>query len=359
MIKNRKRIWIVGLFVLLVSGFLALAWYVPIKGGDMPAMELISQKDLFDSPPTITSPEELKDQLSTEPSLSVTPGIEETPFVSIISQSNTPIENVPKEVCGNTKPLTILVLGIDEMEQADAIRLVRVDFTGQSIQSLSIPRDFYLEIPDVAAYGIKKGRINAAYGYGEYFEGKDAGVRFVVNTLNYNFGVNFDEYLVVHLLTIEKYIDKVGGLDITLEKTVDGRKDGYQLWLAGPQHFDGKTAVEFMRTRYYDSDFARINRQSLILSALFDKAQNELSLIGWIDIGVSLLTDQQIKTSLSVDEGMSFICLTRLLTDSDIRFIEIPPEMFHGATTSAGGSVQIPYNTIVPFIQDFMTGKFQ
>ena len=40
-----------------------------------------------------------------------------------------PVPNQQTEVCGSSDSLTLLILGIDEHAQADAIRLARIDFS--------------------------------------------------------------------------------------------------------------------------------------------------------------------------------------------------------------------------------------
>ena len=69
--------------------------------------------------------------------------------------------------------MSVLVLGVDKVSQADAIRLVRIDFIQKSVTMIAIPRDFYLPIVDMADHGIEIGRINATYGYGEYYNGRE------------------------------------------------------------------------------------------------------------------------------------------------------------------------------------------
>ena len=119
--------------------------------------------------------------------------------------------------------------------------VVRIDFIDQQISVLSIPRDLWVQIPDLAEHDITEGRINASYGYGEYFNGEVGGVISFANTLYTNYNVTFDHYLVVHFDSFEKIIDQIGGVDITLDQPLDGTLQGGRfslpentIWMARP-----------------------------------------------------------------------------------------------------------------------------
>jgi hypothetical protein len=49
----------------------------------------------------------------------------------------------------------------------------------------------------------------------------------------------------------------------------------------------------------------------------------------------------------------------RLIESKDVIFVEIPSDMYRPHTTSAGASVKIPYDSVVPFIQGVMKGTFR
>jgi LCP family protein required for cell wall assembly len=250
--------------------------------------------------------------------------------------------------------MAILVLGIDDNAQADAIRLVRVDFRQQKVAVLSIPRDFYVPIVDMAEHGITQGRINATYGYGEWFNGRGQGIISVANNIEHNFGVTFDHYLVLNFKDIAAYIDGVGGIELLLEQPV---ADGSRYFSSGLHFMDGETAVGFMRMRYYDTDFARIRRQSMVLRAFYKKAMGELSAVEQTQLAIRALLDRNIQTDFALRDLGPLICLAGLVDRDDVAFVEIPREMHTGFTTASGGNVQIPYAEVVPFIQSVMDGN--
>ena len=85
--------------------------------------------------------------------------------------------NPETSTCGRSDAITLLILGIDYNAQADAIRLVRIDFSKPEFNLVAIPRDFYISVVGFDRYDIDKGRINATFGYGEYFLGTGKGAK--------------------------------------------------------------------------------------------------------------------------------------------------------------------------------------
>jgi anionic cell wall polymer biosynthesis LytR-Cps2A-Psr (LCP) family protein len=66
--------------------------------------------------------------------------------------------------------MTILAVGADNRADnyiyglADVIRLVDIDFVTPRVTVFSLPRDLWVEIPDISDhYGITHGKLNQAY----------------------------------------------------------------------------------------------------------------------------------------------------------------------------------------------------
>jgi LCP family protein required for cell wall assembly len=251
--------------------------------------------------------------------------------------------------------MRVVVLGIDQHAQADAIRWIYIDLVNQKINILSIPRDFWVTVYDMAPHDITEGRINATYGYGEYFNGEGKGIDSLQFNLEQNFGVARDRYIVLYFDQIKTFIDIVGGIDLTLPEPVT---DGSSTFEAGEHHMDGETAVIYMRMRYYDTDFFRVRRQSQVLTAFFNKVMTGLSVKQMFDLATRFLTDKSTQTNLSVKDVYSLICVARNLDRSNVEFVEIPRDLFHGTVTSGGGQVLIPHSEVPAFIQSVMDGTY-
>ena len=77
-----------------------------------------------------------------------------------------------------------------------------------------------------------------------------------------------------------------------------------QLKSAGVQHLDGIQAVAYGRLRLMDTDYARTERQRLVIQKAFEKAkQADLGLLNRI----LLMEVEQVETSLSFSDLTSLI----------------------------------------------------
>jgi len=179
----------------------------------------------------------------------------------------------------------ILLVGSDARKDsyaiglADSMRLVRVDFVEPSIQILAFPRDLYVEIPEIEDHGgITHGKLNQAYLYGNpgynYYDGPGQGPGLLALTLEHNFGAQVDHYVAVNLQTFVRIIDTLGGIDIELPYTIDGRvrgsRDPNRYFAVGKHHLDGYRTMLLARLRP-GGDLQRLEVQNLILYALADQ----------------------------------------------------------------------------------------
>jgi len=278
-----------------------------------------------------------------------------TPAANFIAQPTPePTENQGKpleEVCGQTDVMTVLMLGIDEQAQSDVIRIVQVNFPLKKILMLSIPRDFWVPIPGLAEYNITEGRINASYGYGEYFFGPGQGIVEMSSTVIANYGIPIDRYVVFYFSDVIEAIDAVGGVDVHLDKPIGGYN------YVGSYHFDGKSALEFARLREADNDDFRIDRQSLIINSLYQKLILPENLVRLPGLGIKFLTQKTIQTDFSLKDVYNAVCLANAMDENAIIFKDIPNELFRSTTSSTGGYIRIPSPEVTTYIQDLILFK--
>ena len=251
--------------------------------------------------------------------------------------------------CGRTDTVTLLVLGIDKHAQADGIRLVKIDFQNAALYMTSIPRDFYVPIVGFEPFGIDYGRINATFGYGEYFFGNGTGAKSVAQNITYNFGVDMNEQFVFYYDEIGKYIDAIGGVTVVVEEQA---QDFWYNFPPGTYEMDGETAVVFMRIRAFDTDIQRINRQTLVMRAILDKIRAGISPKMVYEILSALMKDKTTQTDLGLNDLYNFYCLSKTIKNSDIHISPIPDTMFHPYTTESGAQVLIPHEEVVEFVQE-------
>ena len=229
-------------------------------------------------------------------------------------------------------PFTVLLLGSDDDSKfsPDAVLtqsmiLVRVIPATKEVTMLSIPRDLYVQ-----GYG----KIDGAYAYG--------GAGASISVVQQNFGVHIDDYIWVGLLGLIKVIDAIGGIDVVTSNPVmddyypddiyGGSMSGYQrvAVLAGPQHLDGRHAMEYVRSRHSDiqSDFGRSKRQQQVLQAIRLKAKQ----LSPSDIPVmASAIGGELKTSIGIDRVAQLVPLAATFDNPDsIRQLLLLPPYTHG-----------------------------
>jgi LCP family protein required for cell wall assembly len=128
---------------------------------------------------------------------------------------------------------------------------------------------------DVPGYGLQ--RINTAYGAGE-LEGPGGGPRLAVQTVQYNFGIRVNDYVVVDFNAFTRVIDLIGGINVNVPYTINDPEYpdmnfGYDPFYitAGWHQMDGATALKYARSRHGSDDIDRGQRQQQVLYAIRDK----------------------------------------------------------------------------------------
>ena len=259
----------------------------------------------------------------------------------VIQASPLPTFTPQLGMCGGPPVMNILAIGADTRGDnynyglADVIRLIRVDFVNPRVAVLEIPRDLWVEIPDIAddLNGQDHEKLNQAYLYGNpgfgYTDDPAQGPGLLARTLALNFGAQIDHYAAVNMRTFEKIVNAVGGIDVTLPKTVDGRtaKDTNKrlLFLAGTHHLDGPRALTLARIRI-EGDFARADNQNRVLCALRDKLTTPAVLTKIPELIRSF--QDAIMTDLSPEQLGQLACIGTQIPTGNIVFASFPSEHF-------------------------------
>ncbi len=282
----------------------------------------------------------------------------------------------PAALCGGPPVMTILSIGTDSRSDSylyglgDVIRLVRVDFTAPNVMIMSFPRDLYVEIPDIAEhYDITHGKLNQAYLYGNpgfgYYDGPGAGPGLLARTMSLNFGVHPDQYIAVNMRTFTKIVDAVGGIDVTLPHTIDGRAADQPnrddlVFKAGRHHLNGKQALQLARLRP-DGVFERAKAQNHVLCGLRDKLVSPSVVADIPDIIAAF--QGSVQTDLSPAQISQLSCLGTHLDGKDIIFLNWPEEMFKGTRVNdpiLGRTFvwDVDFDLIRDYVQAFTRGQW-
>src|SRR4030042_2907954 len=224
-----KKLFTTIIILEVIIGGLALAyifsalWHKPLG----PSMEMPNQvSELIEnsSGTTVIDPQ----SAGAFPESTPTPSALFDQIAMLLKRPN----EINKSLCGGPSEMTILVVGSDERENdylyglADSIRIIRIDFTIPKVMILDIPRDLWVDIPDIADhYGITQGKLNQAYFFGNpgmgYYDGPGEGPGLLARTLDLNYGLHVDHYLAVDRKTFVDFINAVGGIDMQLNSLID------------------------------------------------------------------------------------------------------------------------------------------
>jgi len=271
----------------------------------------------------------------------------------------------------------ILGIGADSGQDyryglADVIRVARVDFVTPKVSILTIPRDLWVEIPDISEhYNITHGKLNQAYFYGNpgmgYYDGPGGGPGLLARTLDLNFGLRVDHYGAVNMQTFVKIVDAVGGIDIYLPSDVDGTSEdpmtvdlGY--FTAGQHHFNGEEALRLARIRKKYSDFARMDHQNMVLCALREKL-NRPSMIVKIPKIIAAFQDS-ILTDLSPQQIGQLACLLPKVKRENLLFSGLPDEImspgrvYNPRQRNTTFVMEADYEVIRDYISRFIAGTW-
>jgi LCP family protein required for cell wall assembly len=284
----------------------------------------------------------------------------------------------PKPLCGGPETMIILAVGVDTKDPeyhyglGDAIRVARIDFVTPKVSVLTIPRDIWVEIPGISDhYGITHGKLNQSYLYGSpgmgYYDGPGSGPGLMARTLDLNLGLRADHYGAVNMLTFERIVDAVGGIDVYLPYDVDGTPTNMRTvdmgyFFAGNNHFTGDEALRFARIRKRYSDFTRQDHQTMVLCALQEKLLSPSVLPKVPEITAAF--KDSVITDLSLEQMGQLACLLPKLDGDSLLFTSFPEGTF---TPARVYNPQMEDNTFVmdfdmavvkDYIQQFLAGTW-
>lgn len=174
------------------------------------------------------------------------------------------------ELYSSPSVTNILLIGSDargdvDGQRSDTMILFSIDKKNGQIKLTSFLRDSYVYIPSKGY----KTKLNAAFSYG--------GTQLVMDTIEYNFGVNIDNYVMVSFDAFQQIVDLMGGVTIegVTAKEAQYMNDVVDIKSVkeGTNKMNGFTALWYCRIRKLDSDFYRTQRQRKVISAVISQAK--------------------------------------------------------------------------------------
>lgn len=244
----------------------------------------------------------------------------------------------------------IMLLGSDSLTpnpldgRSDSAILISINKKTHNIYMSSFMRDMFVPIP-----GYENNRINAAFAYG--------GPDLYLGTVNQDFRIAVDKYVVVGFGGFQKVIDDIGGVDINLtpaETRQVNLKSGSDL-SPGVQHLNGKEALNYARIRKIDSDFVRTERQRTVMMQVLDK----FKMLGPIQMDQTL-NDllPNLSTNMSNSELMSLLSGSIIYSKYPVTQLQIPANGSWGRLSADGMDVlQVDFEANIELLQKTIYGN--
>ena len=171
--------------------------------------------------------------------------------------------------------LNVLLIGADSRNgtntgNTDVMMLLSLNRKTKKITIASFLRDSYLYVKgDSHDYCTK---LNAAFSMG----GPDC----LIQTIENNYKIEIDNYVMVNFKTFEKIIDEMGGVDVPkieqFESNYNVKKHGIPLPVGENVTLDGAEALCFVRNRscYGEGDIRRSQNQRIVIDSIMNKVKS-------------------------------------------------------------------------------------
>jgi LCP family protein required for cell wall assembly len=229
-------------------------------------------------------------------------------------------------------------------QRADVIIMARIEPKARRAILVSIPRDTYVRLPKY------KGQVLINQSF-------EDGPQGVINAIKSNFGVPINHYAEIDFDGFRKMVDAIGGVRMYVPAPSrdhpgdpNNHGTGLDIKTAGCQTFDGKTALAWVRSRYFQyyeagkwrsdptSDLGRISRQQdfirrLMAQAIEKGAFNPIKANRLADAAMANLT---VDSTFNVKDGLRMVQAFRPVGPAGVEMVALPtkPSGVHLAVSS-------------------------
>ena len=259
--------------------------------------------------------------------------------------------------------INVLLLGIDRRNgtgwayRTDTIVVVTLDPKTRAAGMLSIPRDLQVTIP-----GHGEDRINTANVFGSRQDNPEGGPDLLKATMEANFGIPIDGYLMVDFSVFEEIVDTLGGIEVEVPRVLhdtrypDPRPGDPHAFKTihfdpGRQVMDGERALDYARSRMSTTDFDRAKRQQLILLAIRERALSPSAIPRWPLVAGTVADG--VKTDMDLGDLVALALLAARIEPSELKQVVLEPPLVVGHRRGDGAAVQLPrWDLIAPVIED-------
>lgn len=256
----------------------------------------------------------------------------------------------------------ILLVGTDgtnlsEKSRSDSMMILTIDNKNKSLKLTSLARDTYVNIP---GHGMQK--LTHAYAYG--------GINLLVKTVESNFELDIQNYVVVNFYSFMDIVDTLGGVTVDVKESEINELnsvmvEGYNISKnpnkgplksithSGVQKLNGYQALGFGRIRHNDDALERDRRQREIIQGLIQGLQN-LPLTKYPDLVNTILP--YVKTNMKPTEIIGLGTDVLSIGNFNLKQLEFPPEEYSkgGIVDNAGWVWQYDKQKCLPVLHDFI-----
>jgi len=193
-------------------------------------------------------------------------------------------------------------------------------------------------------------------------EAPDPGMEAVRQTLEVLLGIPIDHYVLVDFAGFVDLVDALGGIDVTVTESMDvgfsPAKEGEDPVTVtvepGLHHFDGRTALAYVRNRTGSSDVVRMQRQRCMLRDLASAADPLTLLRRFPDVARAIRSST--VTTVPLDLLPTLIEAAAALDAGDIATLAITPTRFTSDEPNYMGLYRVRADLVRAAVADLMAG---
>lgn len=229
-----------------------------------------------------------------------------------------------EEIRGARGSFNLLLLATDaratEASRTDVLMLAHVNPGQGEVNLVSIPRDTRVHLPGIGLTKINHAHAMAEAGGKGGHAGTLAAIQAVSNlcrcSINYYVKTDFDGF--------EHFVDTIGGVDVELDTPVKLTYN-HRTLPAGEQHWNGETALDFVRERksLEDGDNARQRNQALVVQAIARKLLVPDNLTRLPEL-IRQVKEDILDTNLTDADMLSLAWLVRGVDPEEMYFVQFP-----------------------------------
>ena len=245
----------------------------------------------------------------------------------------------------------ILLLGVDDYQpndpgRSDSMLMVSLDRRHKKLKLTSFMRDTYVSIPGYDYYKLNTG----------YFLG---GAPLQVKTIEKNFQVDIDRYVIIDFEAFPNIIDALGGITVELsaaEAAEMNEKSGVTGATEGVNQLNGAQARYYSRIRnckftdpdtgdvYYD-DYGRIRRQQRVIDILIENFHNA-SVTQMLTLANEIVP--YLVSNISPDEMVTLAKDSLTYMNYSMETCQVPNNELHYSTTLYPPHIGQAYSVLIP-----------